>query len=81
MLTDIQKQAVRLLIENKPNAEYMAAMASDDDFVLNEIATHGAELLRLKQEVKINLINQKEAIEKTLEKLDNDITTLTGVLC
>ena len=80
MLNETQKKAVRLLIEKKPQAEYMTALASDDNYALEEIKANAPAILAFKQEVIANNIAQKEAIERELFKLYADIEILNSVL-
>jgi phage host-nuclease inhibitor protein Gam len=80
MFTEIQKKAIRLLIEVSPNADYMQQLAADDEFALRQISDVGRDILKLKTEVKAHLELQKESIENSLIKVHNDIATLTEVL-
>ena len=46
MLTDEQKQGIRLLIKANPSPEYMAQLAEDDEYALAQLAENLPEIRR-----------------------------------
>ena len=78
MLTDNEKKIIRLLIEVKPDADYMAQLGSDDKFALAEIAEKVPVILELKKGTIANHEQHKEFIEKELVKLYSEVAILTN---
>jgi hypothetical protein len=78
MLTNNEKKIIRLLIEAKPQADYMQQLASDDDFALEAIRVNKPILI---EQVKAQIAHDelaKSYIETNLEKLYSKLTTLEG---
>jgi len=78
MLTDNEKQIIRLLIEAKPQADYMQQLASDDDFAKEAIRVNKPILL---EQVLAQIAHDEMAksyIEQNLDKLYSKLSILEG---
>ena len=77
-LTENEKQIIRLLIEARPQADYMQQMASDDDFAKEAIRINTPILL---EQVAAQIAHDelhKSYIENNLIKLYNKQNILMG---
>ena len=66
MLTEKEKDIVRILIEHKPDSAYMRQLSESDDFARNEIEAKKAEIT--------------ESLERRVEWISNDIAGLQDKL-
>jgi hypothetical protein len=77
-LNENEKAKVRLLIEQKPQAEYMQQLAADDVFARAEIAGKCPTILINKQVIVEQHLAHINYVENELAKLYADIATLTN---
>lgn len=78
MLTENEKQIIRLLIEAKPQADYMQQLAADDDFAKEAIRVNVPILLEQVNNQIAHDELHKSYIETNLQKLYNKQNILTG---
>lgn len=71
MLTDIQKEQLRLVIQQNPDPSYMAQLSASDDFALSELATQVPILIN-------NLTNQISGLQNQITFLQGNLTILQG---
>jgi len=79
MLTNEQKQAIRLLIERKPQSDYMQQLAASDQFAISEIQINAPKILAEKNEAVINNRNQAGILAREMAQLRSDIALITRV--
>ena len=76
MLTEKEKEIVRILIEHKPDSGYMKQLSESDDFARAEIEAKKEEIIEAIERRTVWIANDIAGLKDKLERAQEDLAVL-----